>query len=226
MNFRDQPGHFTKRGESSEEPDGEVAAADSSARLQLRHAIDHAGAAEAHVAGLKASIERIEGQLYDARRRIREAREAGKLEEESQARALVDGAEVVELVRKARMAEAEAEETVRACRGGARHVPRRIERGRAPSGAAGTCGAQGCGRGDGWGGRGFARGGRKPRLRELAAKHAALGYLRGVVSSELGRRIDMALPSGIMKPNDPAVAPWKAAYERLLDDAQAPLPNG
>jgi alpha-D-ribose 1-methylphosphonate 5-triphosphate synthase subunit PhnG len=194
-------------------------------REALRQAIDSAGSAEAHVLGLRASIERIEGQLYDARRRIREARAASKLEEQSQVRALVDGAEVVELVRKARTAEAESEETVRACQ--AAIVVCRNELGEAESALyLAERGVQ----------RAAARVVEAEALdgllsavtrahAELAAKTAILTFIRLRLDNETGRKIDRALAAPEeVRGEHSAVEPWRVCWESLLQTADGALP--
>jgi hypothetical protein len=229
---RGEQGRFTKR---SEEPGGEVAAAavgtfvpiGDGARADLAHAIDKASATEARAASLKSSIERITTELYDAQRRVREAREAGKAEEEAHVRALVGGAAVAELTRSAHLVEAEAEAVASACKSAI--VVCRNELGEAESALyLAERGVQ----------RAAARVVEAEALdrllsevtrahAELAAKTAILTFLRLRLDNETGRKIDRALAAPEeVRGGHPAVEAWRVCWESLLQTADGELPNG
>jgi hypothetical protein len=229
---RGEAGRFTKR---SEEPDGEVVAAASAtfvtpgdgARADLAHAIDKASATEAHVAALKSSIERITAELYDAQRRIREARDVGKAEEESHVRALIAGGDTVELTRNARNAEADGEAAVAACKAaivmcrneleGTEHDVYLDER-RVQRAAARIFEAEALDRLLSEVTRAHA---------ELAAKTAILTFLRLRLDNETGRKIDRALAAPeAVRGEHPAVEAWRISWENLLQTASGALPNG
>ena len=229
MNLRDQFGHFVKRGESSggpEEPDGEVAAADSSARLQLQHAIDAASAHEAKIEALRASESRLWDETRAADRQVEAARENEVAERSERVNRLVAG-DTAALVRVNPSAIADAQEKAAACaeaRALVKAALKDAEQHRewierdVPRAAGRVIASEAL-----------------PALladvsrlhREWEGKQAVLMFLRTRVDHETSRAIDAALAAPeAVRGEHPAVEAWRQAWESLLTAPEAVLPGG
>ncbi len=193
-------------------------------RADLAKAIDAAGAAEAHVAGLRASIVRIETELYAARDRLAASKEAEEEASRDRVRALVAGGGVTELARDTRSAASEANGAIDACKealsmcraelGEAeRDLGLRELRVRSAVGEVIAAERVGDLLAD------------VERLRaELEGRHAVLQFLRNQMPAHLGREIDQALPRSDAPANHESVSRWMEAYGALLENSGAPLP--
>jgi hypothetical protein len=176
------------------------------------------------VDGAKAAVERIENQLFEAKRQLSAVREQAGQRVSERVAALVAGGDAAVMDRD-RFAEQEAENTVTACRSArdlckgaladAENALGWAER--KVTSAVGAVMASAVE-------KLFAE---AERLRlELEGKRAALAVLRPMLPDELSRRIYMALPDlSLGNPGHPPVAVWQAAAEALSRDADSPLPQ-
>jgi chromosome segregation ATPase len=227
---RGEQGRFVR---SSEEPAGPepVAAAvgtnvptGDGARDTLRHAIDRAGACEAHVAALKSSIERLRDELYASEGQLAAAKEASAEAERERIRSFANG-DVGALLRFDPLAEVEIEKKIAAIRSAVtmvrnelaealnsrEYVERAVARAAArifevealPDLLAGF-----------------------ERLRDqMEDRRAVLLWLRSRIDSDVGRKIDRVLMPTEPGPRKEAVEPWRISWENLMQTSDGGLPE-
>ncbi len=198
----------------------------SGPRLALKNAIEAHRDAEAHCASLRASVTRIEDQLYETRGQLEAAREKDEDTKTAHVRALVAGGDVTELTRADPDAAREVERTIDACKSALAIVKTELAEVET------------------------ALGYKTMRVRSLAGEVIAPKFaevlreaedLRHALAVKLGILTFMqgSLPSGapeLMRfralmhqiPADPshsAVTPWKSSHDALMRDPSAALPR-
>jgi hypothetical protein len=198
---------------------------ESGLRAPLKDAIVARDLVIDRVEASKAAVERIEGQLFDAQRRLRETRVAAGEEQAARVQEIVAGGSATLLQRVNGTREADVEREITACKSardlckatladaqvdlgsGERKVIAAI--GSVLSGSASRLIAE------------------EEQLRaSLEGKRAILRYLRSSLGDDQRRRVDAMLPPSVGWVDDhPAVGPWKAAAEALTRDADAALPD-
>jgi len=194
-------------------------------RASLAAAIEELRDSEAHCAALRASVTRIEDQLYAAQGQIDRAREQDEEAKSAQVRAIVAGDDLMVLERPASSAVAQVERTISACKQ-ARQMVRdelaeaersagyKAERVRDAAGAVVAAEAL------------DAKIAKTERLQgELEAELSVLSYLHSQIPRDRAAMIEKALASSDVHGEHPAVAPWRAAIDALMADANAELPR-
>ena len=197
----------------------------SPARAALAEAIVARADAEARVEAARSAVERIEDQLFEARRRLDQVRaQAGDRASERVA-ALVAGGDAL-VVDRDRFAEKDAGDAVTACRA-ARDLCKA-----ALADAESSLGFKERKVADAVG---AVLATVAPRLiaeaeaarREFEAKVSVLRFLRSSLSDGHRRRLDAATayPTNFDSGSHPVLAKWQAAAAALARDADAALPT-
>ncbi len=194
-------------------------------RLALKNAIELHRDAEAHCASLRASVTRIEDQLYETRGQLEAARERDEDAKIAHVRALVAGGDVAELTRADPGAVRAVESTIEACKSALAIVKTELAEVET------------------------ALGYKTLHVRSLAVEVMAPKFddilrqaeeLRGALAGKLGILAFMQgwLPSGapeLMRfralmqipadPSHPEVTRWRSSHDALTRDAGAELPR-
>jgi chromosome segregation ATPase len=194
-------------------------------RTALAKAIEAARDAEAHCAALRASVTRIEDQLYAARGQVDRAREEDEEAKSAHVRAIVAGGDLAVLARPARSAVSEVERTIEACKSARQMVGAELaeveqsvafKAQRVRSAVGDVLAAEAL---DGL----IAD---AARLRgELEAREAALSFLHPWIPREQAARVERALAASNAQGPHPALDPWRRAVEALMADPTAELPR-
>jgi len=194
-------------------------------RAELAKAIEAARDADARCAALRASVTRIEDQLYAAQGQREQAREKDEEAKTADVRAIVAGDDLMVLERPAPSAVAQVERTISACKHARQMVRDELaeaERSaefkemRVRDAAGAVVAAESL---DGL----VAE---AERLRsELEARAATLSLLHAWIPRDQVAKVEKALVSPENRSAHPAVARWKAALDALMADATAELPR-
>ncbi len=199
---------------------------ESGARASLKAAIAARDAAASRVEATRQALNRLEDQLHEGLRKLREARAHAGEGERAEVERLIAGGSATLLERvDGRASEAEAQRQVDEAKA-ARELVRRalIEAenavGWAEQKVTSAVGAVMAGSAE----KLLAE---AERLRlELEGKRAVLAVLRPMLPDELSRKIYMALPDlGLGNSGHPAVLAWQAAADALSKSADAALPE-
>jgi hypothetical protein len=196
----------------------------TTAREELAAAIEARNEAAAEAETARAAVERISDQLYDAQRRLEEARAQASEKASERVAALVAGGDVAVAARD-RFAERDAEDAVAACRAAkdlckaaVAEAERSLMLKQLPVDACcrSVLSAEI--------GRILARA--EALKAQFEKARAALSFLAGSLppGSPLRLRIDDAIECAPARNLEPP-AEWRKAREALMRDARAPLPS-
>jgi hypothetical protein len=196
---------------------------ESGLRAALKGAIVARNAVADKVQATKAGVLRIEDQIFEAHRKLREARvAASEAEEERVAQIVAGGVATIERNNRTRQADIEAEldackNALTLCRDAVREAESDLWfKEKKVTDAVGAVLA-------GSASRLIAE---EEQLRaSLESRRAILRYLRSALPDAQTREIDRRLPAGFADDAHPAVLPWKAAAEELSENAEALLPD-
>jgi chromosome segregation ATPase len=198
----------------------------SGPRADLAKAIESARGAEAHCEALRASVTRIEDQLYEARGQLERAREEDDEAKSGLVRAIVAGDDLMLLQQPGRSAVREVEQTIEACQSARQMVRNELAEAeqrldfralRVRSAIGDVFEAEALDR-------------QITEVERLRAEHerarAVLKFVRGVAPQSYDEKIAAALsPAEQLGPSSTTVAPWRVAFESLMIDASAELPK-
>lgn len=194
-------------------------------RTALAKAIEDARDAEAHCEALRASVTRIQNQLYAAQGQLDRAREEDEEEKTEHVRRIVAGDDMAVLERPARSAVAEVERTIEACRQARDMVAHELaeaERSvgfklmRVRDAAGDVVAAEALDK----------QIAEAERLRaEYDRASAVLRFLNHVAPQSYTDRIAAALSPTDERGEHASIAPWRAALAALMSDANAELPR-
>jgi hypothetical protein len=197
---------------------------ESGARAALKNAIVERDAAAARVEGAKSGLGRIEEEIFEGNKRIREARVAAAEEEDERIQAIIAGGATTLLARNGRVHEADIERDIASlraardlCRTALAEAQSALEY--AEKRVIRAVGA--------------VLAGSASRLIEkeenlrasLEGTRAVLKYLCSVLPDAQRREIDRRLPAGFADDRHAAVGPWRATAEALSENADAALPD-
>jgi hypothetical protein len=196
---------------------------ESGLRAALKGAIVARNAVADKVQATKAGVLRIEDQIFEAHRKLREARvAASEAEEERVAQIVAGGVATIERNNRTRQADIEAEldackNALTLCRDAVREAESDLWfKEKKVTDAVGAVLA-------GSASRLIAE---EEQLRaSLEGRRAILRYLRSALPDAQTREIDRRLPAGFADDAHAAVLPWRVCVEALSENADAPLPN-